>query len=488
MADLVINSRSHVEPNSNRAEPYVVGQEEGQDSSTNAERPRGTSENDGIPREEYEEEDEELELKYGAQHVIKLFIPVSLCMVVVVATVSSIAFYTETDVYLIYTPFPEESSRWQDRVKDAVYNALILLSVVIALTVVLIILYKQRCYLIIKVWLGLSSLLLLTFFTFLYLTEVLRRYNLGLDWISLALILWNFGVVGMVCIHWKGPLRLHQMYLIFIAALMSLIFIKYLPEYTLWVVLAVISIWDLVAVLCPKGPLRILVETAQERNEPIFPALIYSSNIMYSVLSDTDGDTRSPSNPEAQGVDISNSTQENLSNPQNTQNSTETPPVEGEPTNGPVAKPNQKSKPKKRRRETAEENGYVGEEGGFNRDWERESEERSRRRRQQVRNHMDTNPSHTVPGAANQEHNQSDIEEEEILVGKASSYGDWNTTFACFIAILIGLCLTLIMLAIFKKALPALPISIAFGLFFYFTTSFLVVPFTEELTIGQVYI
>ena len=62
-----------------------------------------------------------------------------------------------------------------------------------------------------------------------------------------------------------------------------------------------------------------------------------------------------------------------------------------------------------------------------------------------------------------------------VLVGRASMRG-CATFVACALAVLAGLCATLALLPILQKVLPALPISIAVGIFFYFSTAWLLGP------------
>jgi hypothetical protein len=387
-----------------------------------------------VTPEEGESNDQDMNMeKYGAGSVIKLFIPVTICMTLVVFSIQTLDYYVPQDDqqnFIIYTPFhPKSDDSTGTKLWQSLANSLIMISVIGVMTFGLVLLYKKGYMKVIHVWLFLSSLMLIFMFGYMYLSQVLRSYNLALDYITLSIVMWNFGVVGIISIHFVGPLLVQQAYLIICSTLMALVFIKYLPDWTTWFILAVLSIYDLAAVLLPYGPLRMLVETAQDRDDELFPALIYSSGAGVVVPVVNTG----------LGMFAPLLGMANESSPEPT-----TPIVQIEQPN--QREPSASSRPSRRQRRAQEGS------------------------RDDIKLGL------------------GDFIFYSVLVGKASVGGDWNVVLACAVSILVGLGGTLTLLSIYKKALPALPISITLGLIFYFSTQFIVTPFMERCIVQQVFL
>lgn len=107
----------------------------------------------------------------------------------------------------------------------------------------------------------------------------LEVYRLPLDWISFPFLMFNFAVVGIVAVFWqKGiPRIVTQMYLVVVSVIMAWIITK-LPEWTAWCLLVVLALYDLCAVLTPCGPLKALINLAQQHQDPI-PGLLYEADV-----------------------------------------------------------------------------------------------------------------------------------------------------------------------------------------------------------------
>eukprot|EP00833_Pecoramyces_ruminatium_P008327 jgi/Orpsp1_1/1182359/evm.model.c7180000080981.2 len=90
--------------------------------------------------------------------------------------------------------------------------------------------------------------------------------------------MFNLSIVGVIVIFWKGPARIQQGYLILMSSLMAFSLTN-LADWTTWILLALLACWDLIAVLCPFGPLKMLVEHSDSNKQMIPQALIYSTMI-----------------------------------------------------------------------------------------------------------------------------------------------------------------------------------------------------------------
>lgn len=72
-----------------------------------------------------------------------------------------------------------------------------------------------------------------------------------------------------------------------------------------------------------------------------------------------------------------------------------------------------------------------------------------------------------------------------VLVARVSLNEDWITTVGCILAVLSGLVMTIFILVWKKRPLPALPISILFGILVYFLGTIALTPMIESLITGS---
>ncbi|KAG0450490.1 hypothetical protein HPP92_026719 [Vanilla planifolia] len=392
--------------------------------------------------------------------IVGVMSPVSICMLLVVLLVSGLSPPSSTldsasptpvtAATLVYLESPSDSTA--QKLAGALLNAAVFVALVTAVTFLIVVLYYYNCTGFLKGYMRFSAFFVLTSMGGSILLSLLRRFSLPLDAPSAILLLLNFSVVGVLSLFSPAvPILIRQSYMVVLAIIVAAWFTK-LPEWTTWTLLLALAAYDLVAVLCPRGPLRILVDLASSRDEDL-PALVYEARPTVPIYA-----APSSTFPVA-SVELQ---------PQ--------PPLNANPT--PNIDPYTYSI-----RNHGSSSSNQGEHSVV--EIENLAEESSPLVSADTRNQPGSNRPESSSSLEQDETLEStrgirlglgDFIFYSVLVGRAAMY-DLMTVYACYLAIISGLGCTLILLSVCQHALPALPISITMGVVFYFLTRIVMEPF-----------
>ncbi|CEG67860.1 hypothetical protein RMATCC62417_04220 [Rhizopus microsporus] len=402
--------------------------------------------NNNNNNQEEKQDSEEIaeELRFYTNQIYRIIKPVVACIILSIFWVK-VSFSKQSDyspsrttyVNISTSSTTSSSAAAGTSITSSFTNAAIIIGQIILVTIIIVFLFKKGWIKILIGFFMVVVLLLLGFMTYLLILNLVQVLLIPLDYVTMVFALWNFTVVGLVSIFWKGPLWLQQIYLTVMSSLMAFS-LTGLEQWTTWILLGLLAIWDLIAVLCPFGPLRLLIESSKNQQREV-PALLYSVNAVWMMMA-------SPGEHFNQPLPSARNSREYQS------------------TGHPITNSGQRMS----------HDGFM-----------------------QLHDESHGSILTTVRSTVTTETENKDEEDVErnglklglgdfvfysVLVARAAMY-DWITTVCCTIAVLTGLTATIFLLAIYKKALPALPISIAFGILFYFVAKTVLVPYICELVV-----
>jgi hypothetical protein len=207
-----------------------------------------------------------------------LVVPVSICVFFVVWSVNYLTpLYSQQNAQALPLVSDENAQTTSgQKFESSLINTIIIVGIFVVVTFLMVILYKLRCIFILYIWLAISAASIFFMMAWIWIDLTFVKFQVPYDFVTIAIFLWNFGVVGMVSVFYHSHIRMQQVYLIIVSVIMAWLLTR-MPEWTTWSLLVGIACWDIVAVLWSKGPLHALVHEAQKRNEPL-PGFVYDSD------------------------------------------------------------------------------------------------------------------------------------------------------------------------------------------------------------------
>lgn len=184
-----------------------------------------------------------------------------------------------SNTYVAFTPPADASAAVQVGVNGI--NALIMVSVICAMTFLIVLLYKYRCLKLLIGYMIFASAALLGLLGQNMFREAINAYNLAVDQFSFYFTIWNFAPVGTAAIFspWGGfPTWVTQGYLIATSVILAWQLAAFDP-WVAWPLLIMLALYDLCAVLTPCGPLKALVNLMMHDDAPSMPGLLYEAEL-----------------------------------------------------------------------------------------------------------------------------------------------------------------------------------------------------------------
>ncbi|XP_024189466.1 presenilin-like protein At1g08700 isoform X2 [Rosa chinensis] len=213
--------------------------------------------------------------------IIGVMSPVSICMFLVVLLVYALSpsnpsssSSIRTAANLVYLESPTDST--SEKLEGALLNALVFVILIALVTFLLVLLYYYNFTNFLKNYMRFSAFFVLATMGGSIFLSIIQHFSIPIDSVTCFLLLFNFTLVGVLSMFAAGmPILLRQAYMVCLGIIVAAWFTK-LPEWTTWVLLVALALYDLVAVLAPGGPLKLLVELASTRDEEL-PALVYEA-------------------------------------------------------------------------------------------------------------------------------------------------------------------------------------------------------------------